>query len=598
MKLMSAHPRLLCTVAAVGLAAGLMASAAGPAAAAASCPTVNPTTGAVSPPPSPGVDWAGCDLAGGDLASANLTSAELDDANLDGADLASATLTSANLAVAKLYTADLADADLSSANLDDALVTHADMVSANLSGISFPEGYLEEDNLSGANLSSADLGTPNVSGLTLTGADLSGTSFTYNADLSGVVSGGITGVPASLPIYDNAYELAGGYLLGPGAVLTDATLAGLDLPGVLLDNADLAGADLAGANLDQAQFGGSTLSGTQLAAANLDGVESGGITGTPASLPANWQLRSGFLLGPDVDLINASLAGDNLSDLDLAGAYTYYANLSNADVDDTNLAGATLDTGTNLTGATFVGADLDDVTWNDVICPDGTNSDKYIDGCFSQLDTTPPVTSIVATSAGVTSVVKPGEVFALNSVPAIGCQTTDKYSQVTVPAKLTVTARSEHGLGKFTARCGGAEDLAGLIAAPVSVTYDVAYGFSGFQTPRAGSTLARSSADIYIVFGLIGADGRGISTRIGRALARKHDVRVTLSGPGVARVSARCSWHPSGGGYFRCVLRTPHGVRTKRSDRYTLTAQENDWYGFVTAPGEPTAANPIHIRFG
>jgi uncharacterized protein YjbI with pentapeptide repeats len=597
MKLMSVHARLLCTVAAMGLAAGLLASAGGSAAAAVSCPTVNPSTGAVSPSPSPGVDWAGCDLAGGDLASANLTSADLGDANLDGADLDGATLTSATLTVAKLYTADLADADLSSANLDDALVTYANMVSANLSGISFPEGYLEDDNLSGANLSSADLGTPNVSGLTLTGADLSGTKFTYDADLSGVVSGGITGVPASLP-YEQAYELADGYLLGPGAVLTDAALAGLDLPGVQLGSADLAGANLSGADLDQAQFGGSTLSGTQLAGANLDGVESGGITGTPASLPANWQLRSGFLLGPDVDLINASLAGDNLSDLDLAGAYAYYANLSNADVDDTNLAGASLDTGTNLTGATFVGADLVDVTWNDVTCPDGTSSDKYIDGCFSQLDTTPPVMTIVATSAGLTSVVKPGEVFALDSAPAIACQTTDKYSQVTVPATLTMTGRSAHGLGRFTASCSGAEDLAGLIAAPVSVTYDVAYGFSGFQTPQAGSTIPRPSAHIYVVFGLTGADGHGISSRIGRALAHGHDVRVTLSGPGVPRVSAGCSWHPPGGGYFRCVLRTPHGVRRKRSDHYTLTAQENDWYGFVTAPGEPTAANPIDIRFG
>ncbi|HEY2506668.1 MAG TPA: hypothetical protein VGI58_09130 [Streptosporangiaceae bacterium] len=57
------------------------------------------------------------------------------------------------------------------------------------------------------------------------------------------------------------------------------------------------------------------------------------------------------------------------------------------------------------------------MTWSDVTCPDGTNSDKYVDGCFSQLDTTPPVTTIVATSAGVTGVVRRGEVFALDSAP-------------------------------------------------------------------------------------------------------------------------------------------------------------------------------------
>ncbi len=191
----------------------------------------------------------------------------------------------------------------------------------------------------------------------------------YNGDLSGVVSGGITGVPANLPSYPSHWLLANGYQIGPGAVLTNADLAGLDLASVALDNADLTGANLTGADLDKAQLPGAIVAETQLAGANLDGVQSGGVTGTPPSLPDNWQLRSGFLLGPDVYLIDASLVGDNLSDLDLADAYTYYANLTDADFDGTNLTGATLTTGTNLTGATLTGADLADVTWDDVTCP-------------------------------------------------------------------------------------------------------------------------------------------------------------------------------------------------------------------------------------
>jgi uncharacterized protein YjbI with pentapeptide repeats len=583
-ELKSVYRRAVCLFAATGVAAGLVALSGADPAAAVTCPTVS-SAGAVSPAPAPGVDWSGCDLAGADMAGANL-----DDANLNGADLTSATLTSAVLTYVKLENAELSGADLESANLDNALVTYADLAGANLSRISFPAGYLEVDNLSGANLSFADLGTPNVDDLTLTGANLSATIMGYNGDLSGVVSGGIIGTPADLPTYPARWLLAGGYLLGPGAVLANADLAGLDLAGAALYNADLTNADLVGANLDEAQFSGSTLSGTQLSGANLDGVESGDITGTPASLPANWQLRAGFLLGPDVYLINTSLAGDDLSDLDLAGAYTYYANLTGADVDGTNLAGATLNTGTNLTGATFVGADVANVTWDDVTCPDGTNSDQYIDGCFSKLDTTRPVMKVTG--------VRNGHVYAVGKVPKIGCADSDEYSTIVNPGTLTVSGKGSHGLGVFTATCSGAADLAGNTALPVHATYKVAYGFSGFEYPQPGSTVARSSRVIYVVFGLQGASGRSITRPVGAALARARDVRATLRGPAIKAVTAVCSWH-SPGRYFRCALSIPRGVRAGHSRRYTITADENPGagVGLVAAPGEPTAVDPEIIHF-
>jgi uncharacterized protein YjbI with pentapeptide repeats len=583
-ELKSVYRRAVCLFAATGVAAGLVALSGADPAAAVTCPTVS-SAGAVSPAPAPGVDWSGCDLAGADMAGANL-----DDANLNGTDLTSATLTSAVLTYVKLENAELSGADLESANLDNALVTYADLAGANLSRISFPAGYLEVDNLSGANLSFADLGTPNVDDLTLTGANLSATIMGYNGDLSGVVSGGIIGTPADLPTYPARWLLAGGYLLGPGAVLANADLAGLDLAGAALYNADLTNADLVGANLDEAQFSGSTLSGTQLSGANLDGVESGDITGTPASLPANWQLRAGFLLGPDVYLINTSLAGDDLSDLDLAGAYTYYANLTGADVDGTNLAGATLNTGTNLTGATFVGADVANVTWDDVTCPDGTNSDQYIDGCFSKLDTTRPVMKVTG--------VRNGHVYAVGKVPKIGCADSDEYSTIVNPGTLTVSGKGSHGLGVFTATCSGAVDLAGNTALPVHATYKVAYGFSGFEYPQPGSTVARSSRVIYVVFGLQGASGRSITRAVGAALARARDVRATLRGPAIKAVTAVCSWH-SPGRYFRCALSIPRGVRAGHSRRYTITADENPGagVGLVAAPGEPTAVDPEIIHF-
>ncbi len=583
-ELKSAQQRVICLLAAAGTAVGLLALSGAEPAAAATCPTVS-STGAVSPPPSPRVDWSGCDLAGASMAGANL-----DDANLDGANLTNAILTSAVLSNANLENADLAGADLESANLDDALVTYATLTDANLSHISFPAGSLELDNLSGANLSFADLGTPNVAGLTLTGANLKGTIMAFDGDLSGVVSGGVTGIPANLPTNPSRWLLVNGYLLGPGAVLASADLTGLDLAGVALGNADLTNANLTSANLDEAQLYGSTLSGAQLSGANLDGVESGDVTGTPASLPANWQLRAGFLLGPDVYLINASLAGDNLSDLDLAGAYTYYANLAGADVDGTNLTGAMLNTGTNLTGATFAGADLANVTWDDVTCPDGTNSDQYIDGCFSKLDTTRPVMKVTG--------VRNGHVYAVGQVPEPGCAVSDKYSPIEDPPTLTVTGKGSHGLGVFTATCSGAVDLAGNTALPVHATYKVAYGFSGFESPQPGSTVARSSRVIYVVFGLQNANGRSISRSAGAALGRARDVRATLRGPAIKPVTAVCAWHADGS-YFRCALPIPRGVRTRDSDHYTITAYESPGagVGFVAAPGEPTAVDPETIRF-
>jgi len=34
-----------------------------------------------------------------------------------------------------------------------------------------------------------------------------------------------------------------------------------------------------------------------------------------------------------------------------------------------------------------------------------------------------------------------------------------------------------------------------------------------------------------------------------------------------------------------------------RRHRYTITAYENNGFGFVVAPGEPTAENPVSIHF-
>ena len=223
--------------------AGLVFSA-GPAAAA-TCPTVDPGTGAVSPAPFPGVQWPGCDLTGANLASGDISGGNLFGANLTNADLTGAVLTST----------DLMSADLTNANLTD-----------------------------------ADLKQAMLSGTTMAGATLTGVS-----------SGFISGTPASLP---SGWILANNYLVGPGANLQFAGLSGSDLT-----NADLSNADLTNAKLAQVTLTGATLTG-----ATLTGVMSGGIVGTPASLPQNWSVKAGYLLGP-----GAVVGGATLSNLDLSG---------------------------------------------------------------------------------------------------------------------------------------------------------------------------------------------------------------------------------------------------------------------------------------
>src|SRR5262249_39517845 len=97
---------------------------------------------------------------------------------------------------------------------------------------------------------------------------------------------------------------------------------------------------------------GANLTGANLGTATLTGVASGGIVGTPASLPPGWILVNGFLIKGAVNLSNADLHG-----LDLSNAYLAGANLTNANLTGTNLTNADL-TGANLTNAQLGNANL------------------------------------------------------------------------------------------------------------------------------------------------------------------------------------------------------------------------------------------------
>ncbi|HEY6786997.1 MAG TPA: pentapeptide repeat-containing protein, partial [Trebonia sp.] len=141
-------------------------------------------------------------------------------------------------------------------------------------------------------------------------------------------------------------------------VVTPAPAPDVDWIGCDLASANLAGADLAGAILKGADLSGANLSGTDLAGAFLTDVTSGGVTGSPApTLPTNWTLQGGYLLGPDTNLAGVDLTSLNLAGLDLIGADLAGANLAGRQLSGTNLNEANL-TGASINGAQLAGASV------------------------------------------------------------------------------------------------------------------------------------------------------------------------------------------------------------------------------------------------
>lgn len=182
-----------------------------------------------------------------------------------------------------------------------------------------------------------------------------------------------------------------------GANLAGADIDRADLTGASLGNANLTDADLQLANLTNATFAGAdlanaaiadaTVTGASLATATLTGASGVGIVGSPASLPAHWSIRGGFLIGPgagtsltDADLNNLNLTSVDFSGLNLLRATFRHANQTSADLTNANLTGADFTsanlTTANLTGATISSTVFASTTWSHTTCPDGTNSDN------------------------------------------------------------------------------------------------------------------------------------------------------------------------------------------------------------------------------
>lgn len=358
----------------------------------------------------PGADLSGSnasnwDFSGVDFTGMTLTGTNFWLANLSGADLSGATIApstppnfdSTNLSGADLSGLDLSKATVTNATLTGAIVEGTNLAVGSLLGIrsggligtpsALPLGYrLVSQYLVGPNvyLTNADLSGADLSGLDLSNTKLDGVHLS-GTTLTGVRSGNVTGVPVSLPV---GWFLKSGYLIGPGANLSNAItygkdFSGIDFTGVVLTGMNFTSSNLHGANLSGATFApstppnftstnlsganlsgldlskatvtnatltGATVGGTDLSFASLSGVVSGALVGTPSALPTGVKLLGGYLVGRGANLVGAQLSGADLSGVDLRGA---------------NLAGV------DLSAATLTGVRSGDVTGVPAALPPG-----------------------------------------------------------------------------------------------------------------------------------------------------------------------------------------------------------------------------------
>jgi hypothetical protein len=148
----------------------------------------------------------------------------------------------------------------------------------------------------------------------------------------------------------------------------------------------------------------------------------------------------------------------------------------------------------------------------------------------------------------------------------------------------------QHGVGAFTATCSGAANRAGITqATPVRVKYAVAYGLSGFLTPKNKASVVRSAHQVSVSFKL-GGGTAGLAAK----LAAADRVQVMLTGLGISPVTVTAAWQPHSGA-FTASLPIPAKVKTGKT--YQITIRENVAAGWLTAPVTGKAVNPQTIQF-
>jgi uncharacterized protein YjbI with pentapeptide repeats len=316
-----------------------------------------------------------------------LLSADISGITLTGYSIARANLTGANLTNAVFTGADISGANFTNATLTGVNSTGGGITGGNpaTDGTVFPTisagagagggvwavraGFLLGPtaiarlatlgaggvDLSGINLQACDLSGANFTGAIFVNNDVTAANFT-NANFTGVTSQGLltaTTAGSSQPVFAGtsaSYTLRGGFIVGPTVALASKNLTGVNLASLALTSANFANANLTNAVLTAADISGATFAGATFAGIRSgqivspdQGAAAAAAAAAAVTLPANFQLRGGFILGP-----GCNLSGDDLTNVDASGT-----NLTNAVITPATQFTNTLIVGATITGLTF-----------------------------------------------------------------------------------------------------------------------------------------------------------------------------------------------------------------------------------------------------
>ena len=300
--------------------------------------------------PGPRMNLAGCDLEG-------LTQIDLSGSSLKGARLFGSRpsrLVGAYVEAAGLTTADFHGLDMRGSNFARSGFSDVDLSGADMRGVSARRAGAYHAGMNSTDLRAADLTGINIDGYVM-GVRFDRTVMvgcSFNNAATGISGADFTGADLRGCGFQGAQVSRAGS--GPTALTFGMRLGGADLSGTDFSSAKLHDLDLEGADLSKI--------------ITYDLFSYGGNTGRPKALPPLWQSKSGFLVGPGVNLRgNASgvdLRGVDLTDgnLGLESSMFGSVNLTGADLsgaDLTRVYGASV----ALDGAKLVGTDLGDASF-------------------------------------------------------------------------------------------------------------------------------------------------------------------------------------------------------------------------------------------
>lgn len=192
-------------------------------------------------------------------------------------------------------------------------------------------GALSSQVFTGLTIAGANLTNANLTGATMTNTTVTNTNFSGATVTNLICGGGLTGIEtATLPSAAYVARPTYGYFFGPRLVTQNANFTNIDLSGV-----SLVGANFTSSNLTTATLTNADISGAIFTTATFTGIITGGLSSgaggvTAPTLPTGYVVRAGFIVGPNVNLVNANLSSTDLSGQSLAGANITGANLISA----------------------------------------------------------------------------------------------------------------------------------------------------------------------------------------------------------------------------------------------------------------------------